>query len=81
MIRMIGVIASCKEKLIGVLEILVEIIQDFIDFVYIFYQYREFILQICDRFKLEMSVLFRISKVSRVIYVEMNVKFKVRCVV
>lgn len=81
MIRMTGVTASCKEKLTGALEILVETTQDFTDSAYTSHQHRESILQTCDRLKSEMSVLLRISKVSRATRVEMNAKLRARCVV
>lgn len=65
MIRMTGVTASCKEKLTGALEILVETTQDFTDSAYTSHQHRESIIQTCDRLKSEMSVLLRISKNQR----------------
>lgn len=60
---MTGVTPSCKEKLTGALESLIETTQDFTDSAYTSHQHRESILMTGDRLKSEMSVLLRTCKV------------------
>lgn len=63
MTRITGITPSCKERLSGALDLLVETMQDFTDSAYTSHQHRESIIQMCDRLKSELSALLRTSRV------------------
>ncbi|XP_062615012.1 alpha-catulin-like [Saccostrea cucullata] len=65
MTRVTGVTSSCKEKLNGAFDSLVETMQDFTDSAYTSHQHRESIIQMCDRLKAELSALLRTCKNQR----------------
>ncbi|XP_048777527.1 alpha-catulin-like isoform X2 [Ostrea edulis] len=65
MTRITGITPSCKERLSGALDLLVETMQDFTDSAYTSHQHRESIIQMCDRLKSELSALLRTSRSQR----------------